>query len=312
MSKHSANIIMVGHKNLELLKESLSSVFNYSETSHNLILVNNGSDSIREYFKELKEGFGMRSWRVQIINFPKNVGLGRAIDAATRYCDLSLPYIFRLDSDLLVKTLGWDVKMMDSMNKNKEVGAVGTIHNIDQKFNIKRNEGTEKEYLETEMIIGCCQCVSTIAIEKMKEFLEYNRVQFLGKVWTYLSLTKDPERRRALQNLYNFFQQADGFWDPGYYYGVDDFDFSYFIRYCGMTLAGCDIDIEHKNASMDDSWKDIRKKHVHEGFNYFRWKWEIINDFWGWKGVWDPYGSLPLNLERRKEFENYNKLREER
>lgn len=247
------------------LMDFIESVKFNTKNPYELIIVDNGSnEDIKKYLRTLLNP------DILIIENSSNFGLGISTDQAS-HC-VTTRHLFRLDSDVVIFKKDWDDIMMGTVRDNENVGQVGTP--------INTGEVVESgiSYNIVDMIMGCCQYIPMTTVDKIVSFLKENREKLIEKANNWMVLYKgDSEKLRVLNLIKKCFIVGEGYHDPNFYYGVDDFDYSLTVKYLGSLCASAiQVKIEHRNASMDPTWKDIRHKHVNDGFNYFRLKWEVI------------------------------------
>lgn len=125
------SIIAVNCNTKDFAKLMISSVYRYTRTPYEIIIVDNASrDSSLEYLKEEK--------RIRFFKFDRNVGHGRGLDYATR--ESQGKYVIALDIDSHVLNYGWDVDLINlyvSDPRTKLVAAKGTENMKQEKYTDK-------------------------------------------------------------------------------------------------------------------------------------------------------------------------------
>jgi len=237
-----------------------------------LIIVDNGTDD--SFQIKLKSICDMDD-RIRIIRFPFNVGLGIAADTAVH--SITTPYIFRIDSDVIFKTYGWADKILELSKKLDSVGSMCGR-------NVTTISSVNDLYVKTDVIIGYFQYVPKSAINIVSTFFRNVKLLLINELDKRIEKNENkyPNYFKHLVQLKTYFDRCEGYWDPNFFYGVDDFDYSLLLRYCGLNLYMVNnIGIFHKSTSEKSELKDIRHTTVSEGFRYFRTKWELIRDVLG-------------------------------
>lgn len=255
---------------------------------YKLIIIDNGSPKeVTDYVRQFEND------SIKVLKNETNLGLGISTDQAAHLTE-GYEYVFRVDTDVEFLTPDWTLAMMDIIDRNPEVGQVGTP------INTGGNRIRRMGFLETDVVVGCCQCVSRRAIDRIETYLKDNKEELIHKIKNYIDNATTGERIKYLLRFLHYVKMGEGYWDPGFYYGVDDFDYSLMIRWLGFKLAVAEkVRIIHKSASENPEWKEVRHKNVWDGWNYFRTKWEIFLDYWDWKDTWD---DLLPNRSYKKEY----------
>lgn len=268
MDKISIVTSVCRNQKLEDLQQFVESLFTKTNAPYELILVDNGTvidnHEIYSYIQELQHE------NIKIITFPFNMGLGISSDVGVRAT--TTKHIFRVDTDIVFKTADWSSKMIDIYNQFENIGSVcpGNTSNA-----IMNSAG----YMEADTIIGCCQYVPKSTIEGISANLLNDKPKLINEINKMLEAgdNKYPLYIKHLAMLKMYFERAEGYWDPNFYYGTDDFDYSLLLKYFGYKLARADnVEVIHKSTSERPELKAIRHTTVGEGFQYFRLKWELI------------------------------------
>lgn len=211
-------------------------------------------------------------------------------------------YIFRCDSDILIRTPNWTGAMKKIVDAYPEVGAVGTNNTGGM---LSQGPG----YIETDLICSNCMLIPRRTIITIQKTIKATRAVTLERVQYFLNQPERfPDYHRYLEGIKHWALRADGLWDSGWpKYGMDDFDYSYQILWAGLRLVKNDgVYVHHTDDSMRAANKEQRHKDVNEGARYLRTKWEIVEDHWddpeapggkGWKDVW---GYLPAHRAYKK------------
>jgi hypothetical protein len=183
-----------------------------------------------------------------------------------------------------------------------EVGMVCAMGNAGQSYRVQRTN-----YKEVDIMMGWCQYVHRKVVNRVSEYFAGRKEELTHKIAVMRSITANPEKLRHLADFERHILTPGMFWDPGYFYGTEDFELSLLCRLVGYRIAIAEgVEVEHKNASMGSNFIDSRKILTHDAFNYFRLKWEILLDFFDWKGQWEPWDSLPPNQEFQNEWRKQN------
>lgn len=292
----AVSIAAVTYRNLPATKAFVDGVkANTSEPYELVIVDNNSPKDVADYLDSL-----LSLPHFKLIRNKANLGIGVGMNQAMAECTTN--YIFRCDSDILIRTPNWTKAMRVIADAHVEVGAVGT-----------NNTGgilsQGPNYLETDLICSNCMLIPRRTITTIREKIKATRATTLEKVQHFLN---QPERfadyHRYLEGIKHWALRADGLWDSGWpKYGMDDFDYSYQILWAGLRLAKDDrIYVHHTDDSMREDNKEQRHKDVNDGARYLRTKWEIVEDHWddpeapngkGWKDVW---GYLPAHRAYKK------------
>lgn len=286
--KKDFSICVVVHDNLNDLKIFLESVLECSGylSQYEIILVENGiKEDIHDYLEKQKSNL---KDTLKVITNEKNIGIGYGMYQSMK--NASTKYIFRVDPDIEV-VKDWTFNMLNTYNSFKEIGAVGSNFTGLRTF-------WNKKYIETDRITSYCMLISKNSIDKIQESFNKNSEDIILKIKNKLNngIFDYEEQEYHLENIIKYFQDYLGYWDPGYFYGVDDFDYSLLLRYSGMHLAICPIRIKHRGASHDNKTK--RHEKVFKGFQYYREKWSYIFNCFDSK-YWDKtlWNELPINKD---------------
>ena len=293
-------------KTLDLagFKEFVNSVEMYTGYPYEFIIINNGAfEDVSLYLDEWVKRSLVGVDKRLIVN-KENMGVNVANHQGLHAC--TTDYIIRLDSDVVIKTPDWANKMVRYSLDYPEVGMVCTKGNAGQSYRIQRDN-----YTEVDIMIGWCQFVHRKVINRISEYFRARRDDLMNHICALRSLTNNPEKIRHLKDFKIYVKEcAKGgtagvgmFWDPGYFYGTEDFELSLLCRLVGYRIAIAeDVDVDHKDVAMRPDFLGSRKILTHDAFNYFRLKWEILLDFFDWRGQWEPWDSLPPNIEYQNEW----------
>ncbi|MBX3043622.1 MAG: glycosyltransferase [Candidatus Kapabacteria bacterium] len=134
-SKHKnlTSIIILARNQYEYTKECIDSIYKFTNSPFELVLVDNGSnDNIPHYFAELEHSQN----NVKVISNPENVGFPKGVNQALRQCEGR--YILIGNNDTVV-TPNWLEDMIEAIEKSPENGLVGPISNNISGYQIDRN-----------------------------------------------------------------------------------------------------------------------------------------------------------------------------
>lgn len=253
------------NQNLSIFNAFIMSLKQMTYNPFELVIVDNGSgQETKDYLQKILTN------NIIVVTNQENFGLGISTDQAV-HCFRDAEFLFRLDSDVIFKEKNWDIKMLDTAFKSSLIGQVGTP------INTAANRVDREDWIETEMVMGCCQFVKRTAILSIELLLKENKQKLLDKANDWITKDKsNVDKVKRLNLIKKWVMSGEGYWDPNFYYGVDDFEYSLLVKYVGFVCAVAPIQIEHANSSMNEDWKEIRHKNVNEGFSYFRTKWELI------------------------------------
>lgn len=228
---------------------------------------------------------------IKIVYNKENEGIGKAMCDAMMLAQTE--YIFRCDTDVLVP-YNFAQQMIDHVQSIDNVGVVGPA--------ITRGRPVQHDtYLETDFINSHCILIPRTTIDKIQDRMKQEEERVIRQCQEELTGKQAyVKQHEHLQSIIKYLQQYSGYWDPGYFYGADDFDYSFMAKFAGLKLIiARNVVTNHREASMDAEWKEARHKAVFEGFQYFRTKWERLLNFYGepgkgWTDVWD---CLPINKD---------------
>ncbi len=211
-------IIILNYNKVDLLKQSLTSLFPNIDKSVELIVVDNGSsDGSRQYLEQLK----VKSAKLKVIYNKHNLGFTGGNNIGINYAlDKGFDYIMLLNNDVLVKDSFWR-PMVDYLAKNPKVGVLGPKIYFAPGYEFHRDRYSENErgkviwyaggqidwnnvypshrgvdqvdsgqydeIEETEFVTGCCLLARKEVWEKIggldnKYYLYYEDVDFSLKV----------------------------------------------------------------------------------------------------------------------------------
>jgi len=117
------NIVMPAYGAPELTERSVRSILNNTHHDFKLIVVNNGLSETDEVMKDF---LGHPNLLYLVVE--KNQGCGYGRNIGMKEVDDKFDYLFIVDSDIYVPK-NWDKKMVDFMEKNKNVGLAGPSTN---------------------------------------------------------------------------------------------------------------------------------------------------------------------------------------
>lgn len=270
MTEPIVSVAAVTYRNLEQTKAFVDSVLACTKEPFEFIMVNNGSPiDVATYLNSCVEKIP----NFNLINNPSNMGIGIAMNQAMRACKTN--YIFRCDSDIVIRTSYWTELMRELSDKHPEVGAVGTA--ITGGKLIDRGK-----YIESDICLSNCMLIPRRTIEtidrKMKE--ELPRVRQAITKLILSGTSRYDGYSKHLGGMLNEMIYHGGYWSPNFPYGTDDFHYSMLVRHAGLKIVKSElVQVIHKDESMRPDWSAERHRRVSEGFQYWRTFWEIMLDF---------------------------------
>ena len=246
------SIIIVTYNNLKYTKECITELKKYSNSSYEIIMVDNGSsDETVEYIKSVANKY--------ILN-DKNEGFAKAVNQGLALADSK--YICLLNNDLLVY-YNWDRELIERFEKLSTKYKVGAIAPVGSGIGNKQdyvtffgehgfhfpytdnyyifNEGNKiyrkGNYIETKYLSGCCLLMKT-------------------------------ELLKGLNGL-----------DEGCVCGADDADLSLTLRTKGYSLFVVDdVFVYHYNhKTFGLIGHDEEMELYNKSWDYFCWKWAYLN-----------------------------------
>ncbi len=282
--------------------EFINSVLINTPDPYELIIIDNDSPTEVKSFLEQVSQLS----NVTVVFNEKNIGIGYAMNQAMHLA--TTDYIFRCDTDILVPN-NWTIDMLEWLKCTDNVGAVSTALT-------KGAQVQNENYMETSFMNSHCMLIPRTAMNKMKEKFDTVKDRVIKQCREDLSQGAGyPKQHEHLNNVIKYMEEEVGYWDPGYFYGADDFDYSLALRWSGLKLiVARNVISFHREASMDEQWKKIRHDMVSEGFQYYRTKWERLFDFYGipgqgWTDVWPclPINQLYMNNWRQLDIKEDRK-----
>lgn len=288
------------YNNVDVVKKYIESLRETISQPYQLVLVdNNSNEETKDYLKQCID-----RKLVHLVKFNKeNEGLGKALSDAV---DLAIgDYICITDVDIEFLTRNWDVEMCKLLNY-EEVGLVGTFQNAGQTWLTRHSN-----YLESYVLTGCCTMTHRRIINYLRKMIDLNKNRLVDSITKLKSITEDEQYIKYLDKIHYFVCEVKNHVDPGYFYGVLDYDISALIRWLNYKLVIAEnVKLNHNNTTtvvnVDEQYQQNRKKLTHDAWNLYRHKMELICDFHDWRGKWECYDSLPFNIDYRqnkKEFE---------
>ena len=116
VKEDNVSIIMAVKDNIEYLKQCVKSIYKYTKTKFELIIVDNDSnDKVKEFLKILKD----RTKNVKIITNSRNMNFAYGYNQAIQIAKYD--YMCMLDIDTIV-TPNWLSRMLSCVNKNEDCG----------------------------------------------------------------------------------------------------------------------------------------------------------------------------------------------
>ena len=290
------SLAAVTYRNLEATRRFIESVYeNTSEDFEFIMVSNNATADVLDYLRycaNTKPNF-------LLLEYSENTGIGVAMNSAMRRCHGDV--ILRCDSDIVIQTRGWMKLLAEKAEMFPEVGAVGT-HLANTK-----PITTPGKYTEVQWIPSCCMLIHRRALNAIRAKIWKNEFDIVSRVIPFLrSPEKYPEHHKHLEATKQWAMKADGCWDAGFRYSMDDMDYSYTVMWAGLKLIRDErVKVFHLDDSMRKGNEARREADVGEAAQYLRTKWEIVEDHWndpeapGGKGWW----GLPWNLPKWREYE---------
>jgi len=265
MDNEKISILAVVHKNLDNLIEYVNSVKAFTTRPYEIIFVNNNAgDDIKQYLESIQ------SKDIKVLNLSSNIGIGPGVNLA--FSAAQTNHLFKTDTDIVIKSFGWEDAMIKIVEMNEGVGTVGS-----QACVLKRDEQNK---MIMGYIQGCCQYIPRGTTIKIYNWIQKNREILLNYV-NNLIINNENQYSGYLRDLAKnkqFIQCNRGFLDEGYFCVVDDQDYDLMVRVAGMECALANVSVFHKDAGLNEPQRGV---HVSDGFQYFRTKWDIIKNVCG-------------------------------
>lgn len=157
------SIVLISYNQYDFTKKCLSSILQYSNSSYEIILVDNnsGDDTVRNIKKDFPE--------VRLIENNQNIGFPKAVNQAIQ--NTIGDYILLLNNDTIV-TQGWLERLIEVAESDNSIGIVGPISN--------EVSGVQKDIEANYKTIDEMHLYATSVREKNKnKIIQFPRVAFL-------------------------------------------------------------------------------------------------------------------------------------
>jgi GT2 family glycosyltransferase len=123
-------ICIVHYRRLPQLKKAVRCLKDNTFNDFNLKILNNGylDNDIKEYLDSLCE-----DENIEVVYSADNLGPGGGRNVLIS--DIKTPFVVTMDDDVYMTTQGWDVPLIDIMERDSDVGAVGLpLYDQDGRF----------------------------------------------------------------------------------------------------------------------------------------------------------------------------------
>jgi len=115
------NISIVTYNRLEFTKQCIESLCKFTDYPHVITVIDNHSkDGTKEYLKELKTTGVIKN----LILLDENIGVAKASNIGWLW-EPDAEYYLKLDNDIVFQKPRWLTTLVESIEKNKRLGAVG-------------------------------------------------------------------------------------------------------------------------------------------------------------------------------------------
>lgn len=156
MATNSVDIIIPVYNEPLLTKNCLESIVAHSDSPYRLILIDNASG---EETVKLLEDFARSHKNVKLVRNEDNIGWVKAVNQGIRFS--SNPFICIMNNDTVVKTPGWLSKLTAVAEMAGDIGLVNP------RFDIKREPGKNRPYIEIDFCRGYCVVIKKAVIAKI-------------------------------------------------------------------------------------------------------------------------------------------------
>ena len=156
MKETQCDIIIPILNRLDLTKDCLASIREFTHGAYRAILIDNGSDSKTQ---EFLEGFASSNSNVVLVRNEVNEGWVKAVNRGMRLS--TSPYVCIMNNDTVVRTDGWLSALIEVAELEPDIGLVNPC------FMLKRCVRSKKPFIEIDFCRGYCVLIKRKVVEKI-------------------------------------------------------------------------------------------------------------------------------------------------
>jgi glycosyltransferase involved in cell wall biosynthesis len=128
----TTSVVITAYNNVELFEKSFMSLFRMSSGDVEIIVVDNMSPDkgTRSFVNAIASVASSMSLEIKVLRPGKNLGCTDGYNYGFK--NASGKYLVKIDDDTVIKTRDWDKKMVEVLEKNKNIAFLAPRSNVEQ------------------------------------------------------------------------------------------------------------------------------------------------------------------------------------
>lgn len=156
MANDSVDIIIPVLNETALTKNCLDSIAANTDTPYRIIIIDNASaDETKKFLECVRDSYKT----VTLVRNEENLGWVKAINQGIKLS--TSPFVCIMNNDTIVHTAGWLSKLVEVAEMAGDIGLVNP------RFDLKRESGNHKPYIEIDFCRGYCVLIKRAVINKV-------------------------------------------------------------------------------------------------------------------------------------------------